>query len=234
MQRTCVEHTHTHTHTHCFSQRQSRGQRSPGLHAHNYHTHTHTHTHTHFSLSLRPEDDEVPSLSPSTVSTYTHTHTHTHTHLPIPLSLRPEDDEAPVSINCLRISFDSELQLLLYRHWSLHESLLHTVATACRFRVWTNNGRKRLQEFLADMGSVGAFGIGTVGSVGAFYFHSFVMWAQCLRLCDILKVPRGNGSVGAFHLQVPGTVIHLDCTPPIVVSVFCFVFPRFWWSRGAS
>ena len=65
---------------------------------------------------------------------------------------RPDNDEAPVSINCLRIHFDNELQLMLYRHWSLFESILHTPTTACKFRVWTMKGKKRLQEFLADMG----------------------------------------------------------------------------------
>ena len=41
---------------------------------------------------------------------------------------------------------------MLYRHWSLFDSIMHTPATACKFRVWTMKGKKRLQEFLADMG----------------------------------------------------------------------------------
>ncbi|PVD33123.1 hypothetical protein C0Q70_08572 [Pomacea canaliculata] len=57
-----------------------------------------------------------------------------------------------LSINCLRIAFDEELQLLLYRHWSLFESLCHSLSTACKFKVWTLKGQKRLHEFLAEMG----------------------------------------------------------------------------------
>ncbi|KAK7462004.1 hypothetical protein BaRGS_00038586 [Batillaria attramentaria] len=65
---------------------------------------------------------------------------------------RGEDDENILSVNCLRIVFDEELQLSLYRHWSLFESLCHSITTACRFRVWTLKGQKRLHEFLAEMG----------------------------------------------------------------------------------
>ncbi|XP_050411374.1 cell division control protein 45 homolog [Patella vulgata] len=65
---------------------------------------------------------------------------------------RGEDEENIISINCLRILFDDELQLSLYRHWSLFESLCHSVTTACKFKVWTLKGQKRLYEFLAEMG----------------------------------------------------------------------------------
>ncbi|KAK6183991.1 hypothetical protein SNE40_006545 [Patella caerulea] len=65
---------------------------------------------------------------------------------------RGENEENIISINCLRILFDDELQLSLYRHWSLFESLCHSVTTACKFKVWTLKGQKRLYEFLAEMG----------------------------------------------------------------------------------
>ncbi|KAL5017064.1 hypothetical protein ScPMuIL_006653 [Solemya velum] len=65
---------------------------------------------------------------------------------------RTEDDENIISINCLKIVFDDELQLALYRHWSLFESLRHSVNMACKFKVWTQKGQKRLHEFLAEMG----------------------------------------------------------------------------------
>ncbi|KAK7088800.1 hypothetical protein V1264_022672 [Littorina saxatilis] len=65
---------------------------------------------------------------------------------------RGEEDESLLSVNCLRIVFDEELQLSLYRHWSLFDSLCHSINTACKFRVWTLKGQKRLHEFLAEMG----------------------------------------------------------------------------------
>ena len=40
----------------------------------------------------------------------------------------------------------------LYRHWSLYESLRHTVYTAAKFRIWLNKGKQRLSEFLAELG----------------------------------------------------------------------------------
>ncbi|XP_067121068.1 cell division control protein 45 homolog [Centruroides vittatus] len=56
------------------------------------------------------------------------------------------------SVTSLRISFEKDLQLALYRHWSLYESLKHTTYTACKFRLWSLKGQKRLCEFLAEMG----------------------------------------------------------------------------------
>ncbi|XP_014678174.1 PREDICTED: cell division control protein 45 homolog, partial [Priapulus caudatus] len=44
------------------------------------------------------------------------------------------------------------LNLVLYRHWSLFESMRHSRFVSCAFKVWTNKGVKRLMEFLADMG----------------------------------------------------------------------------------
>ncbi|KAF4011514.1 hypothetical protein G4228_004344 [Cervus hanglu yarkandensis] len=44
------------------------------------------------------------------------------------------------------------LRLVLYQHWSLHDSLCNTCYTAARFKLWSLHGQKRLQEFLADVG----------------------------------------------------------------------------------
>ncbi|ELT95314.1 hypothetical protein CAPTEDRAFT_224008 [Capitella teleta] len=63
-----------------------------------------------------------------------------------------EDEENTLSVDCLRISFETELRLCLFRHWSLFESLCHSQYTACKFKVWTLKGKKRLHEFLAEMG----------------------------------------------------------------------------------
>ncbi|XP_036305433.1 cell division control protein 45 homolog [Pipistrellus kuhlii] len=65
---------------------------------------------------------------------------------------RDEDEENALSVDCMRISFEYDLRLALYQHWSLHDSLCNTCYTAARFKLWSVHGQKRLQEFLADMG----------------------------------------------------------------------------------
>jgi len=59
---------------------------------------------------------------------------------------------ASTAVNSMRITFDNDLTLALYRHWTLLESLRCSVYTAARFRVWTPGGRQRLSEFLAELG----------------------------------------------------------------------------------
>uniref|UniRef100_A0A3B3ZHK5 Uncharacterized protein n=1 Tax=Periophthalmus magnuspinnatus TaxID=409849 RepID=A0A3B3ZHK5_9GOBI len=61
-----------------------------------------------------------------------------------------EDEENSLSIDCMRISFEY-LRLTLYQHWSLYESICNSCYTTCNFKLWTLNGQKKLQEFLADM-----------------------------------------------------------------------------------
>lgn len=51
------------------------------------------------------------------------------------------------------ITFTKDLQLSLYRHWSLFESLRHTLFVSCKFKVWNLKGHKRLLEFLAELGN---------------------------------------------------------------------------------
>ncbi|XP_004628038.1 cell division control protein 45 homolog [Octodon degus] len=65
---------------------------------------------------------------------------------------RNEDEENTLSVDCTRISFEYDLCLALYHHWSLYDSLCNTSYTAARFKLWSVHGQKRLQEFLADMG----------------------------------------------------------------------------------
>ncbi|TRY60533.1 hypothetical protein DNTS_026951 [Danionella cerebrum] len=47
---------------------------------------------------------------------------------------------------------NSLLRLVLYQHWSLYESICNSCYTSCCFKLWSINGQKKLQEFLADMG----------------------------------------------------------------------------------
>uniref|UniRef100_A0A6G3MDV7 Cell division control protein 45 homolog (Trinotate prediction) n=1 Tax=Henneguya salminicola TaxID=69463 RepID=A0A6G3MDV7_HENSL len=55
---------------------------------------------------------------------------------------------------CFNIISDNVLQIYLYTHWTLMDSLLKSPATSSHFQVWSFNGRKRLHGFLADMGCV--------------------------------------------------------------------------------
>jgi cell division control protein 45 len=57
-----------------------------------------------------------------------------------------------LSINCLKISHIDDLNMALLRHWSILESIYHTIDLACLFKMWTNKGKKKLNEFLADLG----------------------------------------------------------------------------------
>ncbi|CAG0897577.1 unnamed protein product, partial [Darwinula stevensoni] len=62
------------------------------------------------------------------------------------------EDSLQMSADSMHISFEKELQLALFRHWSLWESLRHSPYTACKFRLWSLKGEKRLHEFLAELG----------------------------------------------------------------------------------
>ncbi|KAK4878289.1 hypothetical protein RN001_010795 [Aquatica leii] len=52
----------------------------------------------------------------------------------------------------LKITFENDLKLVLYRHWSIEASLKYSTYTACKLRLWSLKGDKRLHELLADMG----------------------------------------------------------------------------------
>ncbi|KAM4707982.1 cell division control protein 45 homolog [Discoglossus pictus] len=65
---------------------------------------------------------------------------------------RNEDEENSLSIDCMRIAFEYDLRLSLYQHWSLFESICNSCYTSASLKLWSVQGQKRLQEFLADMG----------------------------------------------------------------------------------
>ena len=52
----------------------------------------------------------------------------------------------------MKLSFEKELNLNLYRHWTVYDSLCHTLYTASKFKIWTLKGKQRLSEFLAELG----------------------------------------------------------------------------------
>ncbi|XP_063820838.1 cell division control protein 45 homolog isoform X2 [Pseudophryne corroboree] len=65
---------------------------------------------------------------------------------------RNEDEENSLSIDCMRIAFEYDVRLSLYQHWSLFESICNSCYTTSSLKLWSVQGQKRLQEFLADMG----------------------------------------------------------------------------------
>lgn len=56
------------------------------------------------------------------------------------------------NINSVKLSFGRELNLAFLRHWTLLDSMRHSVHVACRFRMWTVKGQKKLHEFMAELG----------------------------------------------------------------------------------
>ncbi|KAG5674134.1 hypothetical protein PVAND_004119 [Polypedilum vanderplanki] len=56
------------------------------------------------------------------------------------------------SSTAVRVTFENDLYLALYRHWSVKESLNNSIYSACRLKLWTLNGKKKLNELLVEMG----------------------------------------------------------------------------------
>lgn len=52
----------------------------------------------------------------------------------------------------LKITFENDLHLALYRHWSVHDSIKHSMYPACKLKLWTLRGEKKLHELLVEMG----------------------------------------------------------------------------------
>lgn len=52
----------------------------------------------------------------------------------------------------LKIKFDNDLKLTLYRHWSVESTLKYSMFTSVKMKLWSLKGDKKLHELLADMG----------------------------------------------------------------------------------
>lgn len=52
----------------------------------------------------------------------------------------------------IKINYENDLHLALYRHWSVYESLKHSLYPACKLKLWTLRGEMTLHEFLVEMG----------------------------------------------------------------------------------
>ncbi|XP_055843813.1 cell division control protein 45 homolog [Episyrphus balteatus] len=51
-----------------------------------------------------------------------------------------------------KITFENDLHLALYRHWSVTESMRNSMYCACKLKLWTLRGEKKLHELLVEMG----------------------------------------------------------------------------------
>lgn len=52
----------------------------------------------------------------------------------------------------VKILFENDLHMALYRHWSVHDSMKHSMYSACKLKLWTLRGEKKLHELLVEMG----------------------------------------------------------------------------------
>jgi len=52
----------------------------------------------------------------------------------------------------LRVEFNDDMYLPLYRHWTIQESLTHSLPITSSIKVWTNQGGKKIRELIATMG----------------------------------------------------------------------------------
>ncbi|KAL6254953.1 cell division control protein 45 homolog [Pogonomyrmex barbatus] len=52
----------------------------------------------------------------------------------------------------VKVTYDKDLQLALYRHWTVEASLKYSMSTAVSLRLWSIRGEQRLKEVLAEMG----------------------------------------------------------------------------------
>lgn len=51
-----------------------------------------------------------------------------------------------------RIQTEDEYRFMLFRHWSLYDSMYHSGYVASKLSVWRDYGRRRLNNMFAKMG----------------------------------------------------------------------------------
>ena len=52
----------------------------------------------------------------------------------------------------LRVEFNDDMYLPLSRHWTIQESLLHSLPITSSIKVWTGQWQKKIKELIAVMG----------------------------------------------------------------------------------
>lgn len=56
------------------------------------------------------------------------------------------------SVSCMKISFEKDLNLVLYRHWNLYESMKNSQHIACKFKLWSFKGQRKFHQYLVHIG----------------------------------------------------------------------------------
>ncbi|KDR16293.1 cell division control protein 45 homolog [Zootermopsis nevadensis] len=62
------------------------------------------------------------------------------------------DENSTHHKTALKITYDKDLNLALYRHWTVEASLRHSMYSAVKLKLWTLRGENKLHELLAEMG----------------------------------------------------------------------------------
>lgn len=52
----------------------------------------------------------------------------------------------------VKIVYENDLHLAVYRHWNVLDALKHSMYPACKLKLWTSRGEKRMNELLVEMG----------------------------------------------------------------------------------
>ncbi|EZA48863.1 Cell division control protein 45-like protein [Ooceraea biroi] len=63
-----------------------------------------------------------------------------------------DTDKQQQQRSIVKVTYDKDLQLALYRHWTVESSLKYSMSTAVSLRLWSIRGEQRLREVLAEMG----------------------------------------------------------------------------------
>eukprot|EP01135_Chromosphaera_perkinsii_P000163 Nk52_evm59s32 gene=Nk52_evmTU59s32 len=70
----------------------------------------------------------------------------------LPNLMNAEDELKKLSKNRLFIRFEEEYRFMLFRHWSLYDSMWHSSYLASRLKVWKQEGKKMFLTLFAKMG----------------------------------------------------------------------------------
>jgi len=98
-----------------------------------------------FALEIKAADlGDTRHRSRITCSTECAPHTHTHTYNQVPRSFT----HPPLT---RRYTID-RLRLVMLKHWTLYDSMLHSPVFATKLGIWRQNGRQQLDLLLAKMG----------------------------------------------------------------------------------
>ncbi|KAI4486866.1 hypothetical protein M0802_012266 [Mischocyttarus mexicanus] len=105
--------------------------------------------------------------------------------------------DKPYEQSVVRITYDKDLRLVLYRHWTVEASLRHSMPTAVTLRLWSIKGEQRLKELLAEMGLPLAQSRQRFTAMDLTLRHEFKQMVE--RLAGKYKVDRILGT--SFTLQ---------------------------------